>query len=342
MSGLDGRTGGRVFEPMLATACEAPPSGPEWVHEVKWDGMRVLADVRGGRLRLSTRGGTDATNRFPELTGLLGVVDDAVFDGEVVSMHAGMPSFAQLSQRIHVRDASAAVRLAGTAPVTYMVFDVLRLCGTDLTDQPWRHRRALLESLPWGGSARLVVPPTYPDGDVLLAATAEQGLEGVVSKRLEGRYHPGRRSPDWRKHAHRPSRSVVVGGWRPEAGSRSRLGALLVGEPHDGGLRFLGRVGSGLGAGAHDALMPQLRELARDVSPFDADLPAADVAGTRWVQPRLVVDVRSLGSAAPARAGRLRQPAYLGRRADLTPADLASPDLTQTDLTQTDLGGTDG
>ncbi|WP_068427772.1 ATP-dependent DNA ligase [Piscicoccus intestinalis] len=341
------------MQAMLATPAPRPPTGPQWSHEVKWDGMRILADVRAGRVRLATRAEVDATARFPELTGadaLATAHPDVLLDGEVVSLDGGLPSFSRLIERIHARDATAR-RLATARPVTYLVFDVLRLDGHDLTRMPLRTRRGLLESLELPGP-RVLVPPAYPDGETLLRATRDQGLEGVVSKHLESVYDPGRRSPHWLKVPHRPTISVVIGGWRPESVRGAGLGAVLVGRPHGpahrtsadsaagsgggadgevGPLRFLGRVGSGLGAAQEARLLPRLQELARPDCPFDPAPPAADRAGTHWVHPRIVVDVRSLGTAGSDVSGasgaggageRLRQPSFLGVRTDLTPADL--------------------
>jgi bifunctional non-homologous end joining protein LigD len=168
------------------------------------------------------------------------------------------------------------------------------------------------------------VPAVHDDGAQLLAATAEQGLEGIVSKRRAAAYAAGRRSPDWRKTAHRATRSVVVGGWRPEVGSTGRLGAVLVGQPDgQGGWRYAGRVGSGLAGTAGEALAMRLRPLHRDTSPFSDEVPAIDANGTTWVHPRVVVEVRALELTGQH---RLRQPAYLGVRTDLLPADLEEVD----------------
>ncbi len=310
------------MEPMLASPAQEPPTGPHWVHEVKWDGMRVLADIRDGRVRLSARSGADATTRFPELSGLADAHPDVMLDGEVVAMHDGLPSFTRLIDRIHVRDAGMARRLAAANPVTYMCFDVLRLDGHDLQGMPWRDRRSLLDALALA-SRHVVVPPVYPDGASLLEATRQSGLEGIVSKRRDSLYEPGRRSGSWRKIAHRPTVSTIVGGWRPEIGSGMGLGALLVGLPTARGLRFAGRVGSGFGTVAERTLLPRLLELEQDCSPFAGDIPAADHNGSRWVAPALVVDVRALGAVGHRAPGRLRQPVYLGVRGDLRPADLS-------------------
>ena len=308
------------MRPMLASAGTVIPVGPQWAHEIKWDGMRVLADVAGGRLRLSSRNENDVTSSFPELSTLAdpGMPGDMLLDGEVVALDGGRPSFAALSERMHVINSRKARSLTATRPVTFMVFDLLRLAGVDLTAQPLAQRRAALEGIGLDGP-NVQVPPTYDDGAALQTATMEQGLEGVVSKRLSSRYRPGRRSPDWLKFPHRESRSVVIGGWRLETDSDRRLGAVLVGRPTADGLAYLGRVGSGLAGQEQERVLQALEGLGVDTSPFADEVPRIDAQGTRWVRPEMVVEVQSLGLSAQ---GRLRQPAYRGLRPDLSPHDL--------------------
>ncbi len=311
------------MRPMLASATSVIPTGTGWVHEVKWDGMRVLADVGDGHLRLYSRTEREVTVAFPELAGLTGLFDDMLLDGEVVVLKGGVPSFAGLAERFHVTSARKAAALAASSPVTYMVFDLVRLYGVDLTARSLRDRRATLERLALGGP-HWQVPPTFTDGRVLHAATLDQGLEGVVSKRLASRYLPGTRSEDWLKSAHRRSLSVVIGGWRPETDAPDRLGAVLVGVPVAGGLSFLGRVGSGIAGRAGRALREDLAPLHSSTSPFVEQVPRVDAAGATWVHPVLVCEVQSLG-LTPSR--RLRQPAYRGLRPDLTPGDLEPGDV---------------
>lgn len=296
----------------------AVPDDPAWVHEVKWDGVRVLARVRDGRLRLSTRTERDITATFPDLEPLSRVADDVCLDGEVVLFDQGRPSFARLAERLHLTSPRDCAAAAAATPVQFMVFDLLSLDGLDTTSLPWQARREALESLT-DGHAPAHLSPLYQDGRELLRATAAQGLEGVLSKRRSSIYRPGVRSQDWLKFPHRSSRSVVVGGWRPETG-RDRLGALLIGVPGpDGLLRFQGRVGSGLAgkAGAH--LEQLLRARSRPDSPFQQELPRLDAVGARWVRPEVVVEVSSLGSTPH---GRLRQPSYAGVRTDVEPEQL--------------------
>lgn len=308
------------MRPMLASAGTTIPRGPEWAHEIKWDGMRVLADVEDGHVNLLSRNGNNVTVSFPELSALggPGMPDNMLLDGEVVALDGGMPSFSALAERMHVSDARKARSLAIARPVTFMAFDLLRLYGVDLTSRPLGERRAALEQITLSGSS-YQVPPTYHDGDALHAATLEQGLEGVVSKRLSSRYSPGRRGPDWLKFPHRGSISVVIGGWRLETESVSRLGAVLVGRPGPNGLTYLGRVGSGLAGKTQEAVLDALGRLTIDASPFSDKVPRVDAQGTVWVRPEIVMDVQALGLSAQ---GRLRQPAYRGLRPDLSPGDL--------------------
>ena len=307
------------MRPMLATVAESVPRGDAWVHEVKWDGMRVLVDVHDGEVTLWSRSERDVTAAFPELQGLGEDYDDMLLDGEVVALDDGRPSFHALTERMHVTGRRRAERLAVTRPVTLMVFDLLRLFGSDITGQPWSARRELLERLDLSGR-HWQVPAVHDDGPGLLSATAEQGLEGIVSKRRAAPYAAGRRSPDWRKTAHRVTHSVVVGGWRREVGSSDRLGAVLVGLPDgEGGWRYAGRVGSGLAGSAGAGLARRLRPLERETSPFSDAVPAIDADGTSWLEPSVVIEVRALELTGQH---RLRQPAYLGVRTDLTPDDL--------------------
>ena len=308
------------MRPMLATKGDVVPTGDEWSHEVKWDGVRMLADVQEGadRARLTTRNGNDATVAWPDLSPAPMGGRDLLVDGEVIGINdAGVPDFAVIQERMHVRSATTAARLAKSVPATFMVFDVMRLDGRDLTGLPLAERRAILEGLDLGGWQ---VPPTYDDGAMLREATLAQGLEGIVSKRLTSTYQPGVRSKAWLKFAHRHRFSFVVGGWRPQEGTKDRLASLLVGEPTAEGLLYRGRVGSGIGGAASRLLSEQLAGREVGVSPFADDVPAVDARGTRWVEPFLVVDVDSLNKMPVT---RLRQPSYRGVRTDIGPEDVS-------------------
>jgi bifunctional non-homologous end joining protein LigD len=301
-------------EPMLATRVAGPadlPRGPEWAYEVKWDGVRLLADTTGDRLRLLSRNGKDATVAYPELAGLA-ALGGAVLDGEVVAMAGGIPSFEALAERMHVRDAARARALAQRSPVTYLVFDVLALYGVDLTRRTFDERRATLERLTLPEHVQL--SPVYADGTALWDVTLDHGLEGVLAKRRSSTYQPGRRSPDWIKVAHRTTRTALVGGWRVETTARDRIGALLLGAPDaEGRLRFLGRAGSGLGGALARRLEPLLTPLERPTSPFGEPVPAVDARGAHWCEPAVKVDITYL---TRMRSGRMRQPVVRGVRDD--------------------------
>jgi bifunctional non-homologous end joining protein LigD len=308
-----------TVRPMLASKGTYVPPGEDWVHEVKWDGVRALTDVRDGKLRMYSRNGNDITIAWPELsTSPLGD-RDLLVDGEIIALNEhGLPDFRMLQDRMHLRNAQTARRLSASNPATYMVFDLLRLDGEDLTGLTWEERRARLEGL--GLDSSWQVPAVYDDGQMLHDATLAQGLEGVVSKRRSSKYLPDRRTDSWLKLAHRLSASYVVGGWRPQEGSRAgNLAAVLVGEMTPDGLLYRGRVGSGIGPKAGSQLAKLLAGRDRDDSPFDDEVPKVDALGTHWVEPFLVVEV---DSHATAKNQRLRQPSYRGVRADLSPEDL--------------------
>lgn len=307
------------FVPMLATT-GVLPTGAGWSYEFKWDGVRVLAQFGGRSPRLWARSGTAVTAAYPEIAGL-DIPGDSLVDGEMVVLDAaGRPSFTRLAERMHVRDTTKAARLAASLPATYMIFDLLRLGGVDLTALPYSERRDRLEGLGLGGP-HWMVPPAFPDGAATSAAARENRLEGVVAKRLDAPYLPGTRSPDWIKVKFDRTGDYVIGGWRPGA---RRLGGLLVGAPtSEGLLTFRGRVGGGIGAASETELLSVLKPLATGASPFATVLPREDARGAHWVRPELVVEIR-YGNRTPD--GRLRFPRFLRLRPDKTPGECFEED----------------
>ncbi|MET7968579.1 non-homologous end-joining DNA ligase [Micromonospora sp. NPDC005305] len=306
---------GAPLKPMLAMTGQLP-AGDGWAYEFKWDGVRALADISRGHPHLYARSGVEITTAYPELIPLAEQVDDALLDGEVVLFTDGQPSFTALAERMHVRNAAKAARLAATVPVTYMIFDVLRLRGADLTGMPYRERRAALESLGLG-AARWAVPPVFADGPATYAAAGEHGLEGVMAKRVDAVYRPGVRSPDWVKVKLEVTGDFVVGGWRPGA---RKVGGLLVGVPGpDGRLVYRGRVGGGIGAAIERELLRELEPLRAAGSPFAGDVPREDARGAIWVSPQVVVEVK-YGQRTPD--GRLRFPRILRLRPDKPPEEV--------------------
>ena len=245
------------------------------------------------RPQLRSRTGRDATADYPEVRL---DVPDALVDGEVVALVDGSPDFSAL--QLH------------SVPVTFVPFDLLHLGDRSLLDLPYDDRRALLtELLP-------STPPSFDDGAALLETTRAQGLEGVVSKRRDSRYHPGRRSESWVKTKHVRRQSAVVVGWRRGEGRRAGgLGALLLAVPGPDGLRYAGRVGTGFSERVLADLQARLAPLARP-APSVVDPPRE---AAEWVEPLLVVDV---GFTSWTPEGRLRHPTYQGLREDLLPSDV--------------------
>jgi len=313
-----------LVRPMLATPADTlPPDDEHWGFEFKWDGVRAIAYVDGGRCRLLSRNDRDVTVSYPELSALgqgLGG-RDAVLDGEVVAFDAeGRPSFGRLQQRMHVTDAARARRLAVEVPALYLVFDIVFLDGRTCTDLPYRERRALLDTLDLDDH-HVHVPPWFVGGgaDVQAAADA-QGLEGVVAKRLESTYQPGRRSADWRKVKRLRTQEVVVVGWVPGQGRRrSTIGALLLAIPEPDGLHYAGRVGTGFTDAVLRDLAERLAPLHRPQPPVVDDVPRAQAADAQWVTPVLVGEV---AFSERTSQGRLRHPTWRGLRSDKAVEDV--------------------
>jgi bifunctional non-homologous end joining protein LigD len=310
--------------PMLARPGPLPPAGSGWALEMKWDGIRALAYVTGGEARLLSRTGENITAAYPELRGLAPALagQQAVLDGEIVALREdGWPGFELLQQRIHVRSPSAARRLAAATPVTYLVFDLLYLNGQSLLNAPYQQRRARLESLALDGP-HWQTPPSFTraEGEDLLGIARQHGLEGVVAKRLDSRYEPGRRTGSWVKTKIVRHQEVVVGGWQPGEGGRAgQIGSLLVGVHDAGGLAFAGHVGTGFSQRALRLLAQRLAPLRRATSPFTTPVPAPQARTASWVEPVLVIEVAYTGWT---RAGRLRAPSYRGLRPDKDPAQV--------------------
>ena len=308
-----------AVQPMLATAGPLP-TGPGWAYEFKWDGVRTLADVGATGLALTSRLGNDVTPAYPELAGLAEVAPDVLLDGEVVAFVEGRPSFSALQGRMHVRAGSQARRLAGQLPVTYLAFDVLRLYGVDLTGRPFAERRATLERLAVSGP-HWTVSPLFDDGPATAQAAQENGLEGVIAKRLVSTYRPGTRTTEWVKVRFGRRQEFVVGGWEHGEGGRAGgIGALLLGVYDDEG-RFVysGQVGTGFTAATLASMRKRLTPLVTDRSPFAA-LPA-DVRGRviTWVRPEVVVEVEF---AEWTPDGRLRFASFQGVRSDKEPVEV--------------------
>jgi bifunctional non-homologous end joining protein LigD len=316
-----------LIRPMLCCPGELPATGRGWASEFKWDGVRGVVYVDGGRIKIRSRNDLDVTDAYPELHAMGRALGSrpAVLDGEIVAFDEdNRPSFGLLQQRMHVRNASAVRRLARQIPVTYLAFDVLHLDGRSTLKLPYTERRKLLESLGLAGD-HWITPASYRERpEAVMEAARSAGLEGVVCKRLQSPYVPGRRSEDWVKVRAVRFQEVVIGGYTPGQGSRAGgIGALVLGIPEEGGLRFAGKVGSGFTEAALADLAGRLAKLRRKTSPFVGELPKAQVGGAVWVRPSLVGEVKYNGWT---QSRRLRQPVWRGLRPDKSPGEVRAED----------------
>ncbi len=313
------------LSPMLATAATADQIGGDdaWRFEGKWDGIRALATFGSRGLQLHSRAGNDFTHAYPELQVLTELLagHTGVLDGEIVALKDGRTSFHQLQQRMNLAAARDVARVRQSVPVQFWLFDVLHLDGVSLLNKRYDDRRRILEVLPVSGEVCLV-PPQLP-GPVAEALQHSVDLkwEGIVAKRADSLYLPGKRSRSWLKIKNFDDVEVAIVGWRPGAGRRAgSLGALLVAVPDsDGRLRYAGKVGTGFTDAVLDQLMTTLQPLHRSTSPVADTVPRVDARDAHWVEPTLVGEV-TYTEWTPD--GRLRAPSWRGLRPDKEVADL--------------------
>lgn len=306
----------KVFEfdslaPMFAShGSVAGLKSGQWAFEGKWDGYRLLVDADHGSLRLRSRSGRDVTSEYPQLKDLAADLADhhVVLDGEVVALdESGVPNFHQMQNRVRA------------TRIEFWAFDVLYLDGRSLLRAKYQDRRRLLETLASG--VDLIVPDLLPgDGAQALEYSGRQGWEGVVAKKRDSSYQPGRRSASWIKDKHWNTQEVVICGWRAgEGGRTSGIGSLVLGIPGPDGMRFAGRVGTGFSERDLAELKKTLAPLQTNQSPFRTRLPTRDAKGVTFVEPVLVGEVR-YSEWTPD--DRLRQPSWRGLRPDKDPSEV--------------------
>jgi bifunctional non-homologous end joining protein LigD len=311
-----------LVQPMLASTGKLPTRLEEWALEIKFDGARTISYLDGTRLRLLTRNGNDTTDRYPELGELKDMLGgrSAILDGEVIATdETGRPSFSRLQERMMLTRPQAIRTVAARVPVTLMIFDVLCLDGRSTIGAEgltYRGRREVLESLPLDGGTRIVVPPAWPGtaADQALDWTREQGLEGCIAKRLTSKYEQGTRSREWLKQKHVRSLDVVVCGWVPTG---QTVKALLLGVPDQGGLRYVGAVGTGFSDAERRALAALLERLAAPVSPLTSGRTPDRGQPVRWVRPEVHGEVEFLEFTQSS--GLLRHPVWKGLRGTFAP-----------------------
>jgi len=303
-------------EPMLATLAGQPFSDPNWLFEIKWDGVRALARIENGVLGLRSRNNIDITKRYPELASL---PDDlaarrAILDGEIVALDAqGHSSFERLQERMHVRAPSAS--LVTQMRVVYFVFDLLYCDGYDLRGAPLLERKQLLQRLLYTSERFRYADHQLEHGKEMFELAEQNGLEGIVAKRADSPYVSDR-SPYWVKLKITKTVDAVVGGWTEARTSALPFGSLLLGLYQGKKLRFIGHVGSGFDAKKLAELSSKLKELVAPVSPFDV-LPETNERPS-WVTPALVARVKFSGWTQEQ---ALRHPVFLGLREDARPTD---------------------
>ena len=304
---------------MSAVSGELPLDDDRWAFEPKWDGMRVRIRLHDGSVEAHSRTGKDVLVAFPELLDLASIADDAVLDGEIVAPdESGHESFGRLQRRFGVADPRKAARLADEVPVRCVLFDLLELDGLEAWRLPYEQRRALLVGLVEGGPTWTVTSSQVGGGAELLERARVERREGIMAKRLDAPYRPGRRSDSWRKVKIRHAQEFAVCGWTTGEGHRSTgVGALVLGcrvtddagEP--GGWRWVGNVGTGLTSADSDRWRAELESDEVAAAPFPVARTERALRSARWVVPRHVVQV---AYAEWTGDGRLRQPSLLGRR----------------------------
>ncbi|VEG38936.1 DNA ligase D/DNA polymerase LigD [Mycolicibacterium flavescens] len=297
--------------PMLSTeGSVAKLKASQWAFEGKWDGYRVIIDADRGRLTVRSRRGRDVTAEFPQFEAVAADLADhhVILDGEAVALdESGVPSFSEMQNR------------ARSTRVEFWAFDILYLDGRSLLRAKYSDRRKILEALAEGGG--LIVPDPLPgDGPAAMEYARKKRWEGVVAKKRDSTYQPGRRSSSWIKDKVWNTQEVVIAGWRQGDGGRSSgIGSLMLGIPADGGLEFVGRVGTGFTDKALAELKKTLKPLETDESPFNERLPRQDAKGVTFVRPELVGEVRYSERTSD---NRLRQPSWRGLRPDKEPGEV--------------------
>jgi bifunctional non-homologous end joining protein LigD len=303
--------GRRRYKSMLATLAKELPRGDGWLYEVKWDGYRAIAYVRGGEVEFVSRNDNDLTPRFPTVKRALERAvrtPDCVLDGEICALDdEGRATFSAMQQG------------KPDTHYVYVVFDVLEVDGEPIVELPLVERRERLAQLLDARKADIQISETFEDGERLLEAAKQQRYEGVIAKKADSRYEPGRRTSQWLKIKTHSRQEFVIAGYTKGQGRRAgRFGSLVLGTYEGGELRYVGNVGTGFTDGEIDKLLKLLKPLERADSPFAEvpKMPKVRKGDVAWVEPRLVAEVQFVEWTHD---GHLRAPSYQGLREDKAP-----------------------
>ena len=313
------------YGPMLAGDAEAPFSSPDWIYEIKWDGIRALSYVDGD-LSIRSRNGKELRDKFPELEELMDLAEGAVLDGEIIIMREGVVDFQAIAKRNQVTAPKEIDRLMRTPPSTYVVFDILERDGTPLTDRSLIERRSVLEESVREGKHVVLSSYVEEKGEDYFRAALQRGLEGIIAKKKDGRYVQGR-SDNWLKIKRVKTCDCAIFGHTEGRGSRAEtFGALVLGLYEEGNPIYIGKVGTGFSQSDLEELMGLFKELEMD----NETLPGVDAPGmVTWLRPKLVCEV---GYHSVTREVRLRMPRFLGMRTDKDPKDCALDQIISKDL----------
>src|SRR3984957_9683091 len=311
------------IEPMKAQITERPPSGDDWLFEVKWDGVRAIALIENESLHLQSRTGNRCERQYPELAGIThqGAAETAVLDGEIAVLDAkGVSQFHLIQPRIMNADPNSVAHMARSTPVVYFAFDLLYLNGYDLRGVHLDERRKLLEQVVTPDAVFRISTVFSGGGEEMLEAARENGLEGLIAKRATSTYK-SKRSSEWIKIKIVTQQQSAIGGFTEPQGDRSHFGALVLGVYNGGKLNWVGNVGTGFDQKTAAYLASRLKPLIVEKCPF-AERPKPD-RGMTWVKPELVAQVKF---ASWTQDNRLRAPVYLGLREDVKPAEAVRED----------------
>jgi bifunctional non-homologous end joining protein LigD len=306
-----------VISPMLATLIPQPFSDPEWIYEIKLDGVRAVCFLKDGKMRLVSRNGKEMNLRYPELAGLTEMIGDknAILDGEIVALDEnGKPSFQRLQSRIGLTKAKEIETLSVKFPVVYYVFDLLYYDRFNLMPAMLIHRKALLRDILIESDSVRFSQHYIGKGEQLFESAQKKRLEGIIAKKQSSLYVQ-KRSRDWLKIKTVLQQEVVISGYTSPRGSRSRFGALIVGLYRAGELIYVGHVGGGFNEGSLQQVYKMMQPLKTRNSPFAAT-PKTNEA-VQWIRPALVCEVKFSEWTAD---GKMRQPIFLGLRDDKDPA----------------------